>query len=112
MAPVLAPSGYVPPPEGQTDRERDDLQAMLASPGWAIFCAYVAAWWKSDPVLERLESLLEASDADVAQQHETCAQILASRRAVHTIMSWPLTRIHHLSGKPLQAARRPRRARC
>jgi hypothetical protein len=106
---AMTTSATVTPCEDGTapDRERDDLVALLASPGWRLFCDYVAAWWHSEPLLKRLESLILTTE--VPSQHETCAQILASRRAVHTVMSWPKTRIHALT-TPV-APRRPTRPR-
>jgi hypothetical protein len=101
------PNGYVPPPEGQPDRERDDLQAMLHSPGWRIFCEHVAEDWGRPEVLTRICAALQN------EQYIVAARLSAGKDAIEAVMTWPLNRIHALS-LPVRAraAGRPhRRAR-
>jgi hypothetical protein len=107
IATETSPNGYVPPPEGQADRVRDDLQAMLDSPGWQRFVAHVATQWSGPEVLIRLVAALNA------EQYTLAARITAAGEAVNAVLSWPKQRIEGGPDivPPRRVARPHRRAR-
>lgn len=76
--------------------EREELEALLDSPGWAVFHRYVQSEW--GPGGRAFESAAIAA-ADQTTNPNAIAhlqQIIASRREILRIVQWPGERLKAL----------------
>lgn len=91
-----------------TDQEREDLHALVHSPGWQR----LTSWAYQDMgtrLTQATESAANLTD-DVAALNQL-RQVIAAKRAVDVVMQWPATRLKELDAKaagddrPLSLAR-------
>jgi hypothetical protein len=83
----------------QYDREREDLEALVQSPGWARFIAHLNDEWGAAAYARKIEQAVASipSSAHAGEQaRETVFQITGIRKAMQTITKWPLERLERV----------------
>jgi len=91
------------------DQEREDLEGLLAHPGWTLFRAHVGQEW--GPEAYRLKvgqaiGLLPAGGDAPERAATTVLQIEAAAREVERLMDWPRQRVQALERQQAPAVTR------
>jgi hypothetical protein len=83
----------------QYDREREDLEALVQSPGWARFIAHLNDEWGAAAYARKIEQAVSSIPASAQagdQARETVFQITAVRFALQNLSKWPLERVQRV----------------
>jgi hypothetical protein len=83
----------------QYDREREDLEALVQSPGWARFIAHLNDEWGAAAYARKMEQAVAAIAAGpyaLDQARDTVFQITGVRKAMQVISKWPLERLERV----------------
>jgi aminopeptidase N len=88
----------------QLEAEREALDALVRSDGWAFLLARFNAQWGDTAVVEQLRRALAAVPrGDEAAERSTTAQVLAAQKQLRELLSWPLGRIKEIEHIRLEA---------
>lgn len=83
----------------QLEAEREALDALVRSEGWALLLARFTAQWGDTAVVEQLRrALLVVPRGDEAAERSTTAQVLAAQKQLRELLSWPALRVKELEG--------------
>jgi hypothetical protein len=95
------------------DSEREDLQALLASAGFARMRAFVEQSWGAEACIAKIDTALtNLRPGDEDGERMTVLQIRAASRQIQGLMRWPQERLNALTAaaaekpSPLQRLRR------
>lgn len=85
-------------------KEREDLDALIASDGWRVFTAYVAGEWGSGG--RRFEHAVQqcADNPNDADATAKLRQVMVAKREIETLLKWPHERLKALQSPELVAA--------
>lgn len=91
-----------------SDTEREDLAALVMSPGWQR----LAAWVRADLAANMTQHTERAANDvdDIAALHKL-RQVIAAKRAVEIALGWPDARLKELTAKAAGEDRRPSMSR-
>lgn len=81
--------------------ELEDLDALIKSPGWVRFVAYVNGEWGSDGVLFQNAITAAANVADDPIATAKLRQVLVTQREVKKLIAWLPARIAQLRATAL-----------
>jgi hypothetical protein len=76
--------------------EREDLDQLLASPGWVRFAAYVKKQWGPEGYGIRLKQAVTAAIAANQDVSNAVSRVDAANDAVNEVLTWPRERVKHL----------------
>lgn len=89
--------------------EREELDALIRSEGWAVFRRYVAREWGSEDDgggVRFLAAVRQASSERAeADATEKLRQIVVAQREIHRVMAWVDERLKQLTKKDPAEAR-------
>ena len=84
------------------DQEREDLDALVKSPGWHR----IKQWAASDMAAHMAQATEQAANvADDALALNKLRQVIASKRAVEMALNWPEDRLRQLTSMAAQQER-------
>jgi hypothetical protein len=105
LAAMLGPGGPSQEPrlaDNEIDpHELEDLQQLVASPGFRRFLGYVAEEWGADAQMRKIDAVLRSlTPGNVDGEYTTVSQVRAAAKQIHQLVAWPDTRVAQLkSGK-------------
>lgn len=80
------------------ETELEELESLLASPGWRNFLRYSQADWGPETYRRKVQQALGlVPDRPRAEDH--VLQIEAAARAVERLLAWPEQRVRELRAK-------------
>lgn len=86
--------------EEQDTHDREDLKALLQSPGWQLFVAIVESEYGAEATLAKQEAALaKLSRGDAEGISDTVQQIQVARREVFKMLRLPESRLADLTKK-------------
>ena len=91
MMPAMGDPGMDPA------QEREELDALVRSPGWAWLVAEAQRRWSGHGYVAALKHALADAKARQADLSEVLERLDAAQDAVNAILSWPTDRIATLS---------------
>lgn len=77
-----------------TARELEELEELLADPGWLRFIAFVEAQWGPGAYRQRVQQAIQHQDS-----HVEVVKVDAEARAVERAVGWPRERVRALRAK-------------
>jgi hypothetical protein len=80
----------------EAEAEREALDALVTSPGWALFEAHVEDMWGPRAYADRIEASVGGARTE-AESHERVTALTAQRRAVRALAAWPRERVQTLA---------------
>lgn len=80
------------------NQEKEDLAALLLTPGWIRLTAHLAAEWGPEAMERHYEQAAAIADPEASKA--AIYQIAQRKKAVREMMAWPSERIKALNAQP------------
>jgi hypothetical protein len=81
----------------QLEAEREALDALVRSDGWARFLGRAQLLWGDGAVVQQLRAALgTVARGDEAAERSTTAQILAAQKQIRELLTWPAARVKEI----------------
>ena len=81
--------------------EREDLDALVRSDGWRVFCRYVEGEWGNGGQRFVQGVQLAANDPNLGT--DKLRQVIVAQREIQSLCAWPERRVKELSKPELVA---------
>lgn len=78
------------------EREREELEELLKTPGWRRLVDYARRTWAGDGYAQKLKLAINDAKAAGTNVAEAVERVDASNEAINAVLSWPAGRVQAL----------------
>lgn len=80
-------------------QEREELEALMTTPGWLRLLAYARATWGGDGYAQRIKLAIRTAQDRQQNVAEAVQRVDAANDEVNAILTWPKLRVQQLLQK-------------